>query len=311
MYHPFMSLIAYCMIMIVKQASPPNNPPTDFFSSPVWSFLSGIGGIAAVLAIPIAVVAIVISRRQLRQAEAERTVKELVYEVVSDAPIANINKAVADRVEIRFDGQPVQDLYLLILQITNGGNIAIKPEDYAEPLQIIFSGNKMVSCEVLETSPKNLIADNALKTFLTLDSESVKLSSILLNPGESLSIKVLLTGSKRAMDIRARIADGRLITTDELEKRLIQLRKDKQRQTSQIRAIASIAIVIIYVLILFIGNLTHLFNISSNDPIIIITMALVVGVAVSIVTNATNGIVEDAYTGLKMLIVNWIKNDVP
>jgi hypothetical protein len=230
MHQLLFSLIEYS-IKVILNHTPPNTPPPDFFSNPVWLFFSGIGGIAAVIAIPVTIlVAIYINRKQRREAEAEKAVKRLVYEVISDAPIANINKAVADRVKILFDEQPVQDLYLLIFQISNGGNIAIKPDDYAEPLQLIFKGNRIYSCEILEMEPNNLIAEKDLKSFLTLNAESVTFSTILLNPNESISIKVLLAGSKRNIDIRARIADGQLVSLKEVRMKHIQIEELKYRR---------------------------------------------------------------------------------
>jgi hypothetical protein len=276
MYQPLFSLTTNSMKVIFI-----HTPPPDFFSSPLWSVLSGIGGIAAVIAIPVTIlVAIYIYRKQRQEAKADKAVKRLVYEVISDAPIANINKAVADRVKILFDDQPVQDLYLLIFRIANGGNIAIKPGDYAEPLQIFFKGNQIYSCEILATKPNNLVAEKDLKSFLMLNSESVTLSTLLLNPNESMSIKVLIAGSQRNIDVRARIADGQLVTTNELRKQQLQIEETRTHLRRRNKLFYRIAIFILSILLTVIVYYTGLL---FTSPITVFVMALIFVVIVGVV----------------------------
>src|SRR6266581_2805639 len=98
----------------------------DFLHDPFWQFV-----ISVLVAFTLGIVALVITIWIYRK---QRTQKVISYAVISDAPIASINKEVADKVEIRFDGQPVQDLSLLVLKIWNSGNVAVKSGDYDMPI---------------------------------------------------------------------------------------------------------------------------------------------------------------------------------
>ena len=141
----------------------------------------------------------------------QRNQKEIMYQVISDVPIANINKAVIDKVEIRFDGKPVTDLRLLVINLWNSGDIAVKPEDFVEPIKFEFEGRTVVSTEILNMEPENIIDPKDAKTFITSDLASTKLSRFLLNPKELISLKVLLTGPREKVRGTARISDGKII----------------------------------------------------------------------------------------------------
>lgn len=239
-------------------------PSYDPLRDPIWQF---VGVVVAVAFGLITVVSVIITlksyRQQQREVELERTAKELIYEIISIAPIATINKSVVDRVKILFDGKPVENLYLLILQIKNDGNTAIKPEDYSEPLQVIFKENQIISGDILETSPRNLIDDKALKTFLDFEINSIKLSKILLNPSESISIKVLLKNKNSNIEIRARIADCRIIDAKEVYIRRTEAEWKRERlRTRNFNLMSAIMLIMILpICILFIyDDINHILS---------------------------------------------------
>src|SRR5947208_7078313 len=97
----------------------------------------------------------------------QRNRKEISYEVVSNAPIASINKEVKDKVEILYEGKPVKDLSLLVLKVWNSGNVAVKPEDFIEPIKFKFEGRTIISRDLLDTEPKDLIDPMDIGKFLT------------------------------------------------------------------------------------------------------------------------------------------------
>lgn len=176
--------------------------PADIWHDPL--FLTILGIAATLLAGIIgAIVAYWIYRRQ-------RSKKEITYQVISDAPIANINKEVKDRVKILFDGNPVEDINLLVLKVWNPGRVAVKRDDFDEPITFEFGERKVVASDILSMEPANLIDTKDIKTFFTLGSESVELQKFLLNPKEEISLKVLLTGPPYKVSGRARIVDGKI-----------------------------------------------------------------------------------------------------
>jgi len=140
----------------------------------------------------------------------QRAQKEIAYEVQSDTRIVNVEEEVKDRVEILFDGNHVEDMSLLTSKVRNIGNIAVKREDYAEPLIFEFEGRKVVSADIIDMKPSDLIDPKDLKTFLTIEPDSIRLANFLLNPKDEITIKVLLTGNGNYVQARARIANGKL-----------------------------------------------------------------------------------------------------
>src|SRR5437660_3881886 len=125
--------------MFFYLASELASQPTDIWHDPL--FLT-ILAIAATLLVGIigATVAYWIYRRQ-------RSKKEITYQVISDAPIANINKEVKDRVKILFDGNPVEDMNLLVLKVWNPGKVAVKRDDFDEPITFEFGERKVVASD--------------------------------------------------------------------------------------------------------------------------------------------------------------------
>lgn len=142
-----------------------------------------------------------------RQKQQRR--KQLTHAVISDAPIAQVSASLRKRVEILFDGVPSADLRLMILQLKNSGNSPIERNDYDEPVRFEFEApREVVDGEVLFTQPEDLIDAKDAKTFLTVNGNNVILKPLLLNPKETITLKVLLKGQKGQMRARARIVGG-------------------------------------------------------------------------------------------------------
>src|SRR5947209_5346897 len=119
-------------------------PPYDPLRDPVWQFI----GVA--VALLIGIVAIFIATISYRQQQRR---KEITYQVISDAEIASVHKALENRIEIRLDGDPVKDARLLVLKVWNSGNSSIIAEDYFDPLKFEVIEGKILSSEVLKTEP--------------------------------------------------------------------------------------------------------------------------------------------------------------
>jgi hypothetical protein len=186
----------------------------------------------------------------------QRIKKEISYQIISDAPIASINKEVADRVEVTFDGKPVKDMSLLVLKIWNSGNVAVKTEDYFEPINYEFAGRTVVGSDLLSTEPEDLIDPKVIGTFLTQGQESIELPKFPFNSMETISLKILLTGSKGEICRRGRIADGKIIEYDPV------IQRGKIRKIQRRSLISVFSLMIIFLL----GGtlLFQVFNIKNN-----------------------------------------------
>jgi hypothetical protein len=89
---------------------------------------------------------------------------------------------------------------LLELRLANRGNTPILPTDYIEPVTIRFPEHVgILSAEVAHTKPDNL------KVELLLDG-LLELQPILLNDGDSVTIRFLLAGAGGQFTVTGRIA---------------------------------------------------------------------------------------------------------
>src|SRR5438132_14078112 len=77
------------------------------------------------------VVAIIIAVIGLGYFQWWRNRKRMSYEITSDVQLVSAQEELEGRVEIRYEGQPVKDVHLLVIKLTNDGYQSIK-KDYFE-----------------------------------------------------------------------------------------------------------------------------------------------------------------------------------
>jgi hypothetical protein len=179
-----------------------NQAPSDFWHDPLT--LTFLGVITTLIAALIgAFVAYLIFRRQ--------TVKKLIsYQIVSNAPIAILNKATQNRVKIEIDGQPVNNARQVVLTLRNQGNAAVKSTDYDKPLQFVFDGSQIVGSDILETNPPELMNSITPSTLVKKGINGAELENILLNPQDSITFTILLEGDYNHLNVAGRIIDGKI-----------------------------------------------------------------------------------------------------
>lgn len=130
----------------------------------------------------------------------QRQRKTLAYEILSVSPLLTGNE-LAGRVTINFDNwRVVQNIYILIIKLINSGNIPIISTDFEKPIVITFDRqNEILSAEVTEKNPSNLDPK------LTVTQDGVELSPLLLNNGDYIIFKTLLTSCIGDIQVSGRI----------------------------------------------------------------------------------------------------------
>src|SRR5689334_4396632 len=102
--------------------------------------LPDVGWVGIVVAIIIGIATIVstvvITIWAVRKQRGKKTI---MYQVVSDAPVISMDKSVQDKFEVRLNGIVVHNARLLVLKLWNSGDIAIKQDDYDEPITVEFA----------------------------------------------------------------------------------------------------------------------------------------------------------------------------
>jgi hypothetical protein len=165
----------------------------DFLRDQVWQF---VGAAVGLLALCVSAVLYLLQRRR----------KALTYDVISSISLTGRVEEWGGDLQIVFGGQQVRHVYLLLVRFTNSGNQPIESDDYERPLNLsVEAPSRVLTVQVAETNPSNLLPDllpdgaggwrDEIPPELALDSElrTVPFRSVLLNPGDSFTIKMLVS----------------------------------------------------------------------------------------------------------------------
>lgn len=118
------------------------------------------------------------------------------YEIVTDESLLTIDKELQGKIKVIYENNPIEDISLLVIKFLNQGNEPIKSDDFEEPITMSFSPNVgILSVELKQADPPTI------NVKLTQEKDRIIIEPLLLNRGDSITIKVLLTGSNPDCDI--------------------------------------------------------------------------------------------------------------
>lgn len=147
----------------------------DFLRDPIWQF---VGALTALLAILVSI----------RLFNLQRSKKSLAWDVLAAMPVMTISEKLKGRIRITFDGTHVDNVYIVLLRIRNDGNAPILISDFVEPLGLTFPKNtRILGLEVAHTIPREL------KPELSIESDEVVFSPLLLNPKDTITLRILVS----------------------------------------------------------------------------------------------------------------------
>ena len=129
--------------------------------------------------------------------------KEVSYSVVSDMPLPSFEKEVEG---VSFDENRVKGVSLVILKVWNSGSTPIKPEDYFEAVTFIFNGRN-----VIDSSLRSIEAVKPANFTIRFKSNTIELLNHCRNPKQSITVNILLKGTKETMSVNGRIDNGKII----------------------------------------------------------------------------------------------------
>lgn len=126
--------------------------------------------------------------------------KALTWDVLWHVPIVRVRSDSADKVQVTFEGQAVQNVLALIIQICNVGNAPILAGDYEEPIRIRIAHGRILSAETGENQKVDLLP--------TVDEEGhmVTLEPKLLNGSDTTVLTLLIADLEGEIELDARIA---------------------------------------------------------------------------------------------------------
>lgn len=148
----------------------------ELFRDQIWTF---VGAAFAGLAIVISVVIYLLQRKK----------KSLGYKVLWRLPLLKVHNELKERgqLTISFNGQPVEDIQLLLVEIVNTGNVPIIATDYERPLTIRYGDNTTIlGAEVVGRLPEDIDPK------LSVTRNAIDIEPLLLNPGDEFVLKTLV-----------------------------------------------------------------------------------------------------------------------
>ena len=167
----------------------------EFLRDPIWQF---VGAIVAVIGVVAAVWIYLLQKNK----------KSLSYNILASNELLTASEEIRGRIKILFDKKSVQDVHLLVMQITNDGNLPILPSDFYEPLKISFGeSTKILSAEITNHFP------DSFQPELILEANSLSIAPTLINSKDALTIKFLLSQYSNGVIISARIVGIKQITS--------------------------------------------------------------------------------------------------
>lgn len=164
----------------------------DFLQNTNWSFFEVLVGVIGIIVS--ALVAYHIFFREKKK-------KSLSYELLTNTELISVGEEAKGRLEILFDGKPVKDVKLLIIELVNDGNIPVLSSDFEIPIIFTFgTKTEIIIAEVNKTSNKSL------EPKIDIVETQVNIEPILLNPNDSFEVKILLTVQEEEIEAKSRIA---------------------------------------------------------------------------------------------------------
>jgi hypothetical protein len=147
----------------------------EYLRDPVWQF---VGAIFAFITISFMILFFKLQKNN----------KQLSYKIILDTEVLGVREELLGKLNITFQRKIVKNVRLFIMKFENNGNIPITSNDYEKPLTVHFEETATIlSAEILKTNPNNL--DGAIFA----DKNSFTITPILLNPKDSISVKLLLS----------------------------------------------------------------------------------------------------------------------
>lgn len=158
----------------------------ELLRDPAWQF---VGVVLALAALAATFIVYWLQRQR----------KALSYEVISKNQLLTVREELEGRLQVLYEGHPARDICLLVVKLSNSGNVPISAADYERPLSLGTGiSSKILSGVVTDVDPENLAAN------IDIEESRVILRPILLNSKDSVTLKLLVSdfGGDVAIDCR-------------------------------------------------------------------------------------------------------------
>jgi Protein of unknown function (DUF2690) len=158
------------------------------------------GAVAVLTLCAAVVVPFVILRLQRRR-------KALSYEI-RRLPLVSVRAEAAERIAVLFENKPVKGVALITLRFRNSGNAPVRASDFDGPLTVALTATT-----VLETTVQECVPDE-LGPVVSQEVGALTVAPLLLNPGDSFELALLVDGPYTTPVVTARIAGVSRVTPE-------------------------------------------------------------------------------------------------
>lgn len=130
----------------------------------------------------------------------QRHKKRITYRTVSRTALLTRREEMGSKIEVLYDGMPVKDITIYVVQVANDGNVPIKSADFESDLLISFgAGASILSCAVIEQFPE------ALSVSHIVEDNRIFIEPLLLNSKDKFTLKAIVSESPGGYQVSARI----------------------------------------------------------------------------------------------------------
>jgi hypothetical protein len=177
----------------------PTPSPFDLLSTPLWQ---GVTGIVEITALALGFVLLLLELRR----------RSVVWELVSMSLETDVGNRLQGIVQVLYDGEPVEEVYRIVLRFVNAGRKEIVRSDYERPLSVSFEGNgRLKRATVIETNRMSL-PKKEVQT--AIEGNKFLLDPLLLNEGDAITIEFFVSEWDGDFHV-----DGRIAGVKEIEGR--------------------------------------------------------------------------------------------
>jgi len=140
----------------------------------------------------------------------DRKSSALGVEVISRSDLGlTLPDGVKSSLFLVLDGERVTDPAYTVIEFRNDGSAPMPASNFEGPLELKFGIATVLAAQVIDVSP------SALSPVIERGSSSIKVSPLLLNPGDRFQVGVLSKGLAPVMEIHGRIAGVADVTVSE------------------------------------------------------------------------------------------------
>lgn len=126
--------------------------------------------------------------------------KSLAYEVLAETDLITIKEEVKGKLQVLYETVPVDNVSLVIMKIVNNGSVPLESSDFENPIIVSLNDNaKILDAQIIETVP------GSLQPILSHQESSLAVEPLLLNNGDYITIKAVVTHYKSPPEVKARI----------------------------------------------------------------------------------------------------------